>query len=328
MKRSQHVFRKAFTLIELLVVIAILGVLMALLLPAIQKVKESANRIRCASNMRQVGLAMHLHLTDTGEFPPFSEPTSAWSTHARLLSYVEQKNLQDLINWSLPYSVQPNVTKERIGIFLCPSEQNDKPKFSGTPPVPVHYPVSYAFNVGTWQILDLTNGQGTNGAFSPRAKFKEADFVDGLTNTIAMSEVKAYTPFIRNTAVPGASGVVPPMSVADLTGYFPSGVVPKTTGHTEWVDGKVHETGFTTTFPPNTPISYTASGVTYDIDYISSKEGVDPVTYAVINSRSYHPGAVNVMFMDGRVTPIQNGIDMMIWRALGTRAGGEAILNY
>ena len=98
-------------------------------------------------------------------------------------------------------------------------------------------------------------------------------------------------------------------------------------GHTEWVDGRVHQTGVTTTFTPNTKVLCRQGGITYDIDWTNQREGRSSTvpTYAAVTSRSYHPTGVNVVLMDGSVQFVANEIHLSIWRALSTRAGNEPV---
>ena len=323
-RRAARTARTAFTLIELLVIIAIIAVLIGLLLPAVQKVREAANRAKCANNLKQIGLALHNYQAALGTFPPAAlypegrvEP---WSAHARLLPYLEQANLQNLIKWDLPFDVQPQVTSQRVSVYLCPSEVNDKPRPDGNV---TFYPATYAISLGNWHVYNPLTGRGSDGAFSPNAPFRPADISDGLSNTLAVAEVKAYTPYLRNSGNPNVPDAPVPSSPAEVTAY---GGELRTTGHTEWTDGRVHQTGFTTVFPPNTKVPYVSGGETYDVDFNSSREGQFPrVTYAAVTVRSYHPGVVNALLLDGSVRSYSNTISPAVWRALGTRAGNEAV---
>ncbi len=322
--------RPGFTLIELLVVIAIMGILMSLLLPAIQKVREAASSMKCRSNLKQVGTALHNSAGYLSGFPiaatyPKGAIGDSYSVHARLLPFIEQDNVQNLIDFSKSYTLQPNVTKQRIAIYICPSEVNDRFRPDGAL---TWYPISYGFNLGTWHIYNPVTGEGSDGAFSPNTLLGFQNFNrDGLSNTLAAADIKTFTPYLRNSAKPNTPGVPPPASPAALAMYF-GGEFKVNSGHTEWCDSRSHQTGLTTTFTPNTVVPYThKDGVTYDIDFTSFREGksVDKITYAAVTARSYHVGGVNGLMMDGHARFFSERISLEVWRALGTRFGGEVV---
>jgi prepilin-type N-terminal cleavage/methylation domain-containing protein/prepilin-type processing-associated H-X9-DG protein len=340
--------RRAFTLIELLVVIAIIAILIGLLLPAVQKVRSSAARLQCANNLKQLGLALHNYMDTNNGLPPNGlftyngsamVQTSPWSALARVLPCLEQENLFRNIDFSTGYSTQPFVSSRRVATYICPAEVNDRG--SGTDPVygNKNWTLNYAVNLGTWGILTRKTAgmQGTDGAFSPNQRFRPADFVDGMSNTLAASEVKSYTTRVTGTpaTVMFPSAPPPPAAPGDLLAAPPFGLAgltlaafdPTKQTHVEWVDGKVHETGFTTAFPPNTLVAYPSGGTTYDVDFISATEANLGDTYAAVTARSYHTGGVNALLMDGSVRFVGNGIAPATWRALGTRAGGEVIAD-
>src|SRR5215211_5187739 len=166
--------RKAFTLVELLVVIAIIGVLVALLLPAVQAAREAARRSQCQSHMRQAVMAVHNYMGAYKYVPPAADwltsPNNAWSVHARILPFVEEANLQKLIDFRYSYSDMTNapqhadVTKMQIPMYTCPSEIKAEPRV-GAPGKPTHFPVNYAINYGTWFVFDPKTRETGNGAF-------------------------------------------------------------------------------------------------------------------------------------------------------------------
>lgn len=316
-----------FTLIELLVVIGITGLLIALLLPAIQAAREAARRTECGNNLKQLGVALANYQSAVGRFPPstllpLGKTYEPWSAQARLLPYLEEVNLVNLIDWhvSPQFTGNPVAAMTRVSIYLCPSEINDRPRET---PTLTHYPLNYVFNQGTWFIYDPTTGDVGDGAFLPNRAFRPAEFTDGMSRTLAAAEVTAYQPNVWDTQKPNTRGVAPPATPGDLQAYV--GGTFDTNGHTEWVEGDVHETGFTTTFTPNLAVPHTDHGITYSIDLTSMRDGesATALTYAAVTARSYHPGLVNALLMDGSVRQIDDGIDLNLWRALGTRAGGE-----
>lgn len=315
-----------FTLVELLVVIAIIGILVGLLLPAIQATREAARRMSCQNNLKQLGLALHNHESLRNQLPPLGDYQTNgvavyWSMQTRLLPYAEQANIQNLIDYSRPINQQSHVAKVRIPFLICPSEINDRERHDG--PSFIHYPLSYGANAGEWQIMQPPLGRGT-GVFVVNQWMRLASLTDGTSNTLGMSEVKAFTPYLRDGGNPATAALVPntPGDVALFGGEFKSD-----SGHTEWVDARTHQTGFTTTFAPNQMVPYQINGITYDIDFTSMREGRSPTlpSYAIVTSRSYHSGGVNSLLMDGSVRFVAQTIERNVWRALGTRDSGEVI---
>ncbi len=322
--------RGGFTLIELLVVIAIIAVLIALLLPAVQMAREAARRSQCKNNLKQVGLALHNYEEVHKGFPPVSvmpkgQVFQPWSGLTRLLPYIEQANLAKLVDYDVSpqFTGNPVAARTRVAIYMCPSEPNDRERPSAGL---TYYPSNYAFNHGTWFIYDPVTGAVGDGGFHPNKSFKPRDMTDGLSNTLAMSEAKAFQPNKWDGGNPAGLGVAPPATTAALAPYLTGGTFD-TNGHTEWVEGDVHEVGFTTTFTPNKKVSYTdSSGVTYDVDMTSMRDGESATvpTYAAVTARSYHTGIVNALMFDGSIRSVGDSIDQGVWRAAGTRGGGEA----
>lgn len=328
--------RRGFTLIELLVVIAIIAVLIGLLVPAVQKVRAAAARAQCLNNLKQIGLAMHGYMDANNGLPANGNyawngsavtTTNAWSAVSRILPYIEQEGLFRSIDFSLGYGVQPAISSKRVATFMCPSEVNDKGY--GTDPTFGHkyWPINYTLNNGTWPVLtgkSWTMGTG-DGSFGPNRGYRSADFIDGMSNTLAGAEVKAFTNRVSgaSNATVYPANFAPPSNVAAVSSFALAAFNQASFTHVEWVDGKVHETGFTTVFAPNTRVSFNSGGTEFDVDMVLATEPNPGDSYAAVTSRSYHSGGVNVMFMDGSTRFISNSIDLATWRALGTRAGGE-----
>jgi type II secretory pathway pseudopilin PulG len=319
----------------LLVVIAIIGILIALLFPAVQAAREAARRASCQNNLKQMGLALHNYLTANSVFPPsfcivpgttLTGNNGSWSIHGRILPYVEQGNAYEMVQLDIAWDAQlaTGIPQMRIPTYLCPSDPNDMVRTnSGAPYI---YPQTYGFNFGTWLVWNPATGEGGDGAFFVNSRTCPASFLDGLSNTLCAAEVNAFTSYFRNTADPGPTV---PASATAIAGFAAGGAQfklgPNTndnTGHTEWCDGRVHHSGFTTVFTPNTFVPYLhTDGRTYDVDYNSRQEGksLTQPTYAAVTARSYHAGIVNVALMDGSVRSVSDTIDLPVWRAVGTR---------
>lgn len=328
--------RAAFTLVELLVVVAIIGILVGLLLPAVQAAREAARRVQCSNHLKQIALAVHNYQSTFKRFPPSAlvdlnttrtGNNGSWGVHGRILPYLEQGNVYDSVDLSLAWDNQMSIDGLKIAVYACPSDPGSDQVRSFDNGRPALYPTCYGFNFGRWFVFDPSTRQGGDGMFFPNRFLDFRDCLDGASHTLLTAEVKAWTPYRRNG---GPSSIELPETQAEAEGIVASGAQFKNTGHTEWPDGRVHHTGFTVTLPPNSDVHHTDAGQLYEqMDFNSWQEGKNgsagAPTYAMITSRSYHVGLVQVAKVDGSVTSVTDSIDLETWHALGTRAGGEVI---
>jgi type II secretory pathway pseudopilin PulG len=321
-------------LVELLVVIAIIGVLVALLLPAIQAAREAARRSQCANNLRQLGMATQNFESAQGHLPPSAvvdltlNPAPAngsWGVHGRIMPYLEQQSLRNLVNLEVGWDFQMAISDVRIPIFQCPSDSRSIEVRDPGGGKALLYSTNYTFNLGTWFVYDPQADEGGDGAFYPNSNLPLSRIVDGTSNTLLASEVKAWQPYTRNG---GPSSTMIPASIAEAQASVATGAEFKDTGHTEWPDGRVHHTGFTAVMTPNSFVPFDRNGELLDADYNSWQEGKDgaggQATYAIVTSRSHHPGLVQSALVDGSVQNINSDIELLAWRAMATRDGGES----
>ncbi len=335
MNRIQPLQRQGFTLVELLVVIAIVGILIGMLLPAVQMVREAARRTQCANNLRQISIAVHNYESALQRFPTsfdaeLTEPVrGSWSIHGKILPMMEQVNAANLIDLTKDWhdQVVTGVPPLGVPVYSCASDPNSGLRYQDG--LPYVHSTSYGFNLGSWFIFDPVTGDSGDGAFRVSYSTRMASMVDGTSNTLMASEVKSFTSYIRNhasinTAVPSSPDDFASISATDVELKLGS-AKSDNSGHTVWCDGRVHHAGFTTVFSPNTEVRYTYNGVVYDIDYNSQQEGRDMSrpTYAAVTARSFHPAGVNFARMDGSIEFVSESIDLSIWRALGTADGRE-----
>jgi prepilin-type N-terminal cleavage/methylation domain-containing protein len=327
--------RRAFTLVELLVVISIIGVLVGLLLPAIQGARESARATQCKNNLRQLGLGVFNYESAQRHLPPGAEVdlrqtstgnNGSWGVHGRILPYLEQGNLYSQVDLSTAWDNQAAIDGLKIPIFACPSDpRSDELRDPGGGKSRL-YPTNYGFNYGTWFVFNPKLNQGGDGIFYPNSYLRMARLSDGASNTLLAAEVKAWQPYTRNGGPPSTDI---PSTIAQARAVVASGAEFKDTGHTEWPDGRVHHTGFTTTMRPNTRIEYERGGEIYDTDYNSWQEGKNggsgQASYAMVTARSYHAGKVHVTMMDGSTRLVSDSIDLAVWRTLGSREGGKTL---
>lgn len=332
---------RGFTLVEVLVVIAIIGVLIALLLPAVQSAREAARRSSCTNNLRQLGLALHNHENANRFFPPSSQALSGgaegapWSGQAMMLPYLEGDSLYRNIDFTQAYSGTANnafnttVAKSRVDVLVCAADPKATQWFDANGN-PQYYPICYGMNLGSYLVYDPTTRTGGDGAFAPFTTLRPTAFSDGLSKTLALAEVKARTARAQDISTMPSTAPATPADAGALAG---SGAFGADRGHIEWVCGRALHNGFTTTFAPNTAVPYATGGQDYDVDVCSFREltptknsngGTDPIR-AVITSRSNHPAIVNGLLMDGSVRSFKSETDPVTWQRLGTRAGGEVI---
>lgn len=292
-------FRTAFSLIELLVVIAIVAILIGLLLPAVQRVREAAARTQCRNNLKQIGIALQ-HYHDINKcFPPgytsnvasdSSDLGPGWGWATYLLDYLEQGNLKRQIRMDLDIGAPENAVarKTSLSVFLCPSD-TAPPTFIAPGTSIEVASANYVACFGRAEISpDPGNG---DGIFFRNSNVRIGSITDGASNTLFVGErCGSLAPVTWTGSVTGAYVPARPGSP-----YGSEGAPVLVLGHTgDPLEGHT----------PNNPINH------------------------VTDFWSMHMTGVNFLFADGSVRNISSGISPLVWSALGTRSGGEPLTSF
>ena len=302
--------KSGFTLVELLVVIAIIGVLIALLLPAVQAAREAARRSECISNLKQMGLALH-NYHDVQRYLPLGKwggsAQKKYSTHTLLLHYLEESNVYGLIDFTKNYDHADNAPARAavVPVFLCPSDSS-----SGLP-------AGWAgtnYHGCEGNTLFKAENTGANGLFYNGSLLRMADVLDGLSKTAAFSErlkgdwsnaiaterSDLFGPGGSPTTLDDAVNACRALDVSNLSNQNLSN------SGAPWIAGAVDNfIGFQTVAPPG------------------DRSCVFPPGKSSLSANSAHPSGVNVLRCDGSVYFVSESVDIQVWRAAGSRNGGE-----
>ena len=332
--RARRATRAGFTLIELMVVVSIVGLLVGLLLPAVQQAREAARRLHCANNLKQIGLALNAYHAAYQTFPlnwrdnlksPITDfACPPFSALTRLLPYLDERPLYASINYQVqlyPLSVHEtfpfveNTTSylTSVSAYLCPSDD---------PSIPTRHGSNYRGNYGVGPMPGTTreHPDSGNGFYTLHAVLGAESFPDGLSHTVAYSE--------RLKGTGGGDRVRPERDFGNIN-YTPYSVVRD-------ADYALEAARYASTkvFPFNRKAGF--SWFISDFGSTSYNHAQEPngripdailggSTCGVVTARSAHPGGVNSLTADGAVRFVKETIARKVWRGLGTRNGDELV---
>ena len=316
-----------FTLIELLVAVAIIGILVAILLPAVQQAREASRRITCSNNLRQLGVALQNFHSAHRRFPPGrGDPLPGiFSAHAYLLEHLEQTSVRQVIDFRrapTTFSVAGGVVHDgtanlpaataRLSVLQCPSDP-----LAGGVPGSEFGSTNYAANTGSGlkQWGSLTDA---DGVFFKGSQIGFRDITDGSTHTVAMSE-RLNGPGVQDSGglesdvqrlmleIPGGNDTTPAVCASPSSGncYRERGA--------KWILGNYGNTLYNHYYLPNAAM--------WDCMNLQQQK-------ALAAARSMHPGGVMVLLCDGSVRFASDSIDQSLWRAVATRRTDEVVQDW
>ena len=306
--------RKAFTLVELLVVISIIGVLVGMLLPAVQQVREAARRVQCANNLKQQSLAMHNFESSNQHFPPgFEFPSQTmWSAH--ILPFIEQNNLYDSLNLDGPWSSGASMANSAalnsgLEIFRCPSANIPESQFDSLANIdrtPCCY-LACASGLNNresgdrpWAGMNRTGSlDSSDGVFFLNSEIRFADIQDGASATVLVGE-----------SIPDQ----------ELFGVDYSGHLQKVD---HWFIGSAELRTYSTIGAGSAENSECLASTACPMNSLFVPES--PINDKELSYGSAHPQGANISFVDGHIQFINENVDPRIWSAIGSRNGRESV---
>ncbi|MEW4452441.1 DUF1559 domain-containing protein [Bremerella sp. JC817] len=299
--------RRGFTLVELLVVIAIIGILIALLLPAVQQAREAARRMQCSNNLKQMGLACHNYMdTHQGYLPPGSMyvlQSGQWDSHGwavAILPYIEQNALYDGYDFSQgpQATVHQNIRRTVVSGYICPSFPGASKNSSGSAfsdgALLTYQGVAGVYYNNSTLDRNLPGNAGhgmitSNGVFRLNGPRRAAELTDGMSNTVMIGDYNH----------------------ADRTGVnsgYPGNVRVWIMGTTDVAKGALYN-----------------MKIIYEDTINSRRDRNDGVAFNHLPFGSQHPGGANFVAADGSAHFIPETINFDVYRAIGTINGSEAL---
>jgi prepilin-type N-terminal cleavage/methylation domain-containing protein len=358
--RATHPRAKGFTLVELLAVIAIVGLMVSLLLPAVQAARESARRMRCANHLKQIGLALHQHHDVSGRFPTSQTGSGAalpnggcragfFSWRARILPYIDQQALYNAIDFTAnmsdhcgtgapisSYHTNAQAAATPVETFLCPSDVETVGRSStmgSARPAPANYTANAGWpSLATGYAGERSTPGRHNGlvglenpgrriVWHPTRGIRICDVTDGLSNTAAaaehliqfgsrQSEILDAPETMKSYHITGH-----PRTLAQMAERCDARNTHADVGMSAYL-GRAWISGWSRT---GSTYMHVKTPNTNNCHFGLDDDSGD----VLVTPSSHHPGGVNLLLGDGRVTFVADEVDAKVWWAAGSRDGGE-----